>query len=110
VLAYSSLARGFFSGRVTRENFEQARATLDRACLTAYCHEVNFQRLDRAAQFARERGLTVPQVALAYALSSPMDVYPLVGAASGEEFADSARALAVKLTAEERVWLNGGDD
>ncbi len=106
VFAYSSLARGLFSGRITRENFAEMRATLDNACLKAYCHEPNFKRLDRAFTLAREKGLTVPQVALAFILRSPLNVFPLVGAVSKEEFAENITALHVPLTPEERAWLD----
>jgi aryl-alcohol dehydrogenase-like predicted oxidoreductase len=106
VLAYSSLARGFFSGRITPENLDQMRDTLDRACQTAYCHEVNLRRLERAMALAAKRGVTVPQIALAYALHSPLDVYPLVGAANGNEYAQNVEALDIALTDAERAWLN----
>jgi aryl-alcohol dehydrogenase-like predicted oxidoreductase len=106
VLAYSSLARGFLSGRVTRDTFDEVRGTLDGACLKAYCHEVNFRRLDRAIQLAAEKGVSVPQIATAFVLGSSMDVFPLVGAASGEEFADTVRAFEVRLTPWERAWLD----
>jgi len=106
VLAYSSLARGFFSGRVTPGNFEQVGETLDRACRTAYCHEVNFRRLERAMALAEELGVTVPQVALAYVVHDPLDVYPLVGAANGDEFAQNVEALDILLTEAQRAWLN----
>jgi aryl-alcohol dehydrogenase-like predicted oxidoreductase len=106
VFAYSSLARGFFSGRITPGNFKKTQKTLDRACRTAYCHEVNFQRLERAMALAEELGVTVPQIALAYILGSPLDVYPLVGAANGDEFAQNVQALDLSLTAAQRAWLN----
>jgi aryl-alcohol dehydrogenase-like predicted oxidoreductase len=111
VFAYSSLARGFFSGRITREsfardNFERTSEMLDRACRTAYCHEVNFRRLERAMALAEELGVTVPQIALAYVLHDPLDVYPLVGAANGDEFAQNVQALDVSLTEAQRAWLN----
>lgn len=106
IFAYSSLARGLFSGRITRENFFQLRATLDNACLKAYCHEPNFQRLDRAFILAAEKGITVPQVALAFILRSSLNVFPLVGAVSKKEFAENIVALSVSLTPEERAWLD----
>ncbi len=106
VLAYSSLARGFFSGRITPDNFEQTREMLDHACRTAYCHEVNFRRLERAMALAEEMGVTVPQIALAYVLHAPLDVYPQVGAANGDEFAQSVEALELSLTEAQRAWLN----
>ena len=106
VFAYSSLGRGFFSGRITRDNFPEARSLLDGACLTAYCHEVNFRRLDRVWQLAEERGCTVPQVVLAYMLTSPLNVFPLVGAASPEEYRDNLAAFGLPLTEAERAWLD----
>jgi aryl-alcohol dehydrogenase-like predicted oxidoreductase len=106
VLAYSSLGRGFFSGRITPENFGETRDSLDKACLTAYCHDVNFRRLERAMVLARERGATVPQIALAYILNSPLNVFPLIGAATGEEFAQNLAALDLPLSEAERAWLN----
>jgi aryl-alcohol dehydrogenase-like predicted oxidoreductase len=106
VLAYSSLARGFFSGRITRENFEESKEMLDKACQTAYCHEVNFQRLDRAWKLAKENDITIPQLVLTYLLSSSLQVFPIVGAANGDEFKENLKAFEIKLTPEEREWLD----
>lgn len=106
VFAYSSLGRGFFSGRITRVNFDQTRSTLDRACLTAYCHEPNFERLDRAWILAREKGVTIPQLVLAYILGSPLSVFPIVGAANGVEFRENLAAFEITLTEQERAWLD----
>lgn len=106
VFAYSSLARGLFSGRITRENFPQTRVMLDSACLKAYCHEPNFRRLERAFALAARRGATVPQIALAFILQSPLNVFPIVGAATGEEFAQNIAALEIALSTKERAWLD----
>lgn len=106
VLAYSSLARGFFSGRITPDNFSETKALLDHACLTAYCHPVNFRRLERAIQLAEKYALGVPQIALTYLLGSPIDVFPLVGAASPQEYDENLRAFDVALSERERAWLD----
>jgi aryl-alcohol dehydrogenase-like predicted oxidoreductase len=106
VLAYSSLARGLFSGRITPDNYEQTQSTLDRACRTAYCHEPNLRRLGRALRLSEEKGASVPQIVLAFMFGSPVDVYPIVGAASREELADNLRAFDVRLSQEERAWLD----
>jgi aryl-alcohol dehydrogenase-like predicted oxidoreductase len=103
VMPYSSLAAGLMSGRVDRENY---RDEIRSGCVGAYCHEVNFERLDRAQELAEAKGVSVPQIALAFIVQSEMDVYPLVGARSGDEFADSAAALEIELTPEERAWLD----
>jgi aryl-alcohol dehydrogenase-like predicted oxidoreductase len=106
VFAYSSLARGFFSGRVSREVFEKSKENIDPACLTAYCHEQNFKRLDRAFKLAAEKGVSVPQIALAYILNQKMNVFPIVGAANREELKSNLEVLDIKLSSEELSWLN----
>ncbi|MBI5835315.1 MAG: aldo/keto reductase [Armatimonadetes bacterium] len=106
IFAYSSLGRGFFSGRITRANFEATRDQIDGACLRAYCHEVNFQRLDRAEQMAAAKGLTVAQVATAYVLNQPLNLYPLIGAASRAELEANVAAAEVVLTEAECAWLD----
>jgi aryl-alcohol dehydrogenase-like predicted oxidoreductase len=105
VLAYSSLARGLFSGRITRDNFEKMKSTLDHACLKAYCHERNFKRLDRATQLAKKKNITIPQLALSYILNSPINVFPVIGATI-EEFRENLKALEIILTEKECSWLN----
>ncbi len=106
IFAYSSLGRGFFSGRISRANFEATRDQIDGACLRAYCHEVNFQRLDRAEQMAADKGLTVAQVATAYVLNQPLNLYPLIGAASRAEIEANVAAADVELTEAECAWLD----
>jgi aryl-alcohol dehydrogenase-like predicted oxidoreductase len=107
VFAYSSLARGFFSGRLTRAAFAADPEIVDGACRTAYCHEVNFQRLDRATELAAEKGVSVPQIALAYVLAQPeLDLFPIVGAANADEIAANVAALEIALTADELAWLD----
>jgi aryl-alcohol dehydrogenase-like predicted oxidoreductase len=103
VLAYSSLGRGLFSGRVTRQNYEEVA---DGACQRAYCHEVNFRRLDRARELAGEKGVNVAQIAMAWVLNQPLNVFALAGAASKEECEQLAVAAAMELTPAEREWLD----
>ena len=102
VLAYSSLGRGMLSGRVTRDNYKEL---LDGAALKAYAHEVNFARLDRARELAEKKGVSVPQIALAYLLNQPLPVFPIVGAASAGELADTAASTNIILTEQECAWL-----
>jgi aryl-alcohol dehydrogenase-like predicted oxidoreductase len=106
VFAYSSLGRGLLSGRISRENWEQSKALLDGAATHAYAHECNFRRLDRLHQLAKERGVTVPQLALAWIRNQPLEVYALVGAANREELANSIAGSELTLSAEERDWLD----
>lgn len=106
VLAYSSLGRGMLSGRVDRENYKEL---LDGAALRAYAHESNFRRVDRARELAASMDATVPQIGLAYLMSQPIDVFPIVGAASAEELAQTVRAAELTLTRAQCEWLERGD-
>jgi aryl-alcohol dehydrogenase-like predicted oxidoreductase len=105
LFTWSSLAGGFFSGRFTRDNLDAFESYLDRLCVNSYCYEDNFQRLDRATVLAEAKGLTLPQVALAYVLSQPLNIFALIGCRTGAEFADNVVALDVQLTADEIAWL-----
>jgi aryl-alcohol dehydrogenase-like predicted oxidoreductase len=79
---------------------------LEEHVIRCYVTEDNWLRLDRAEQLAREKGLTIPQIALAYVLNQPMDVFALVGAFTAEEIAANTRALEIELSRDEREWLD----
>jgi len=106
LFTWSSLAGGFFTDRFSRTNLDTFTAPLDMVCIEAYCYEPNFQRLDRARELAREYGLSVPQIATAYVLSQPDDIFALVGCGSGEEFRQNDAACDLALTAQELAWLD----
>jgi 1-deoxyxylulose-5-phosphate synthase len=110
LFTWSSLAGGFFSGRFTRDNLDSFDGYLDLLCVETYCLEENFERLDRARVLAAERGLTVPQIALAYVLDQPLEVFALVGCNTGEEFRANVAAGDVQLTPEELAWLESGGE
>jgi aryl-alcohol dehydrogenase-like predicted oxidoreductase len=107
LFSWSSLAGGFFSGRFTRENFEQFRdgEYFEQLVVRCYCSEENFQRLDRARRLAERKDVTVAQVAVAYVLSLPINCFALVAAYSPEEAAANAAAADLTLTPDEITWL-----
>lgn len=106
VLAYSSLARGLFSGRVSRELFEKSPDEIDQFCRLGYCYESNFKRLDRCAEIAKAKSVSIPQVAMAFVLDSPLNVFPVIGAANRGEIESTLGALEVKLTPAEIAYLD----
>jgi len=106
LFTWSSLANGFFSGRLTRENFSEDTDLIPPHSVKAYACEANFKRLDRAFALAAEKGLTVAQVALAWVLNQPMNVYALVASRTPEEADANVAAVEVALTEAERAWLN----
>ena len=107
VFAYSSLGRGMLSGKVNRENYKDL---LDKAAMTAYAHEVNFKKLDRACSMAEQKGVSIPQIALAYILNQSLNIFPIVGAASKKELSEAVAASKIILTKEECDWLDTGED
>lgn len=105
LFTWSSLAGGFFSGRFRRDNLDTFVDYFDKICVSAYACEDNFRRLERATALAEEKGLTLPQVALAYVLSQPLNLFAIVGCRTGAEFAANLAAGQIKLSAGEIAWL-----
>lgn len=105
LFAWSSLAGGFFSGRFRADNLDSFTDYFDTVAVKSYCYPDNFERLERAEALADEYGVTVAQIALAYVLHQPLDVYALVGCRMVEEFRQNVAALELKLTPGEVSWL-----
>ena len=62
--------------------------------------------MERAQRLAQEKNLTVPQIALAYVLNQPLNLFPLVGAANPDEIEANVEAVGLKLTEDEVAWLD----
>jgi aryl-alcohol dehydrogenase-like predicted oxidoreductase len=107
VLAWSSLASGFFSGRFRRDNLHLfGEREWDEVAVRTYANEANFQRLDRASAFADEKGLTTAQIALAFVMNQPMNLFAVVGPHSAGKFKANIEASEVQLTRAEMDWLD----
>ncbi len=106
IFSYSSLGRGFFSGRVKSNNPKDAENILDDGAKRGYMYPENFERLRRAEILAKEKGLSVPQIATAWIMSQSLNVYALVGANNKSEMQQNIEALNVKLSKKEIDWLN----
>ena len=106
IFPWSSLAGGFFSGRFRRDNLDTFTDYLDTLCASSYGSEDNFKRLDRVETIAQRHGASIPQVALAYVVSQPQPIFPLVGCRTGAEFADNVAALDLKLSQAELDWVD----
>lgn len=106
LFTWSSMAGGFFSGRFTRDNLDTFKEYFDMVVVNSYCSEDNFKRLDRARQLAEEKGVTLAQIAVAWVMSQPLNVYALLAPRTAEEVRLNIEALALKLTAAELDWLD----
>ena len=106
LLAWSSLARGFFSGKFTRDNLAEFTDKQSQISVRCYATEDNFVRLDRARELARKKGMTVPQIALAYVFQQSINCFAITGALTPEQFSENISALELGLTKKEAAWLD----
>ncbi len=113
VVSWSSLAGGLFTGRIHPADLaDPSRLTdhYDQLSLSSYGSPANFARRDRADQLAAAKGVSLPQLALAYVLNSPLNTFAITGSRTAAEFVDNTGALDVVLTAEELIWLEEGGE
>ena len=106
VFSWSSLAQGFFSGLLSRGNFTEMANEMTEGCAQVYGYEENFKRLDRAVELANERGKTVAQIALAFLVNQPLNLFTVAGCRSVDESRLNLEALDIPLTPGEVDWLD----
>ncbi len=100
LFAWSSQASGFFAGLFTPNDAS------NKDIARVYYNEGNWERLRRARELAALKGVTAHQIALAWVLSQPFPVFPLIGPRTVRELADSLPALDIALAEDEARWLN----
>src|SRR5262249_51100250 len=100
LLAWSSQASGFFSGR-----FQPDEVT-DENVARVYYRPDNWERLRRARDLAERSGVTPTQIALAWVLHQLFPMFALIGPRALSELEDCLGALNLSLTPEDVCWLN----
>jgi aryl-alcohol dehydrogenase-like predicted oxidoreductase len=110
LFTWSSLANGFMAGRVSREIFASKPKSLGQMMLDTYCHEDNFNRLDRVQGLAAEKEVSIAQLALSWVLHQDLNVFALVGPLTPAECRANAEVFEVALSAPELEWLDLGRD
>jgi aryl-alcohol dehydrogenase-like predicted oxidoreductase len=106
VFAYSCLARGFFSGKLKSYEPDKVYEILDQPALKGFNYPENIERLRRAEILASEKNTTVPMIAMAFIFCSRMKVFAVISPNSGEHMRSNIESLALKLTENERKWLD----
>lgn len=110
LIAWSSQARGFFTGRYTPEMRRTASPTqnpLTAKMIEIYCTDDNFERLRRAEKLGRKKGgYSATQIALAWLFQKPFPLLPIVGPQTKTELASCFQAVSLKITQREAEWLN----
>jgi len=92
MLAWSSLATGYFAGR------EQP----------SWVSPANAARRERARELGAQRGVSPTAIALAYVLHQDDHVLPVIGTVSPAHLDEALAAAAIGLTSAEAAWLEHG--
>lgn len=107
IIAYSSLGRGLFSGKVKGNmSLEEVEKVLDGTAMKGYGYPQNMERLRRCEDLAAKKGVTVPQIAMAWIYSQPLNTFAVVSTHSGKRMQDNIDALSITLTPEEADYLD----
>ncbi len=109
LFTWSSLAQGFFSGRYRRDNLDTFTDPFEQLCVRAYGSEENFRRLDRAEALGAQIGLSLPQIAVAYVLNYPLNIFALIGCQTPEEWQANVAAMELDLSPSDLHWLETGE-
>jgi aryl-alcohol dehydrogenase-like predicted oxidoreductase len=104
VLAYSPTGGGFLTGRYTRDSAIQSgsRFAAVPAYKTHYWKEDNFRFVEAFADYCRQRGVGMAEMAIAWVASHPAVTATLIGVHTLEHLAQALRAQEIKLTPQER--------
>jgi aryl-alcohol dehydrogenase-like predicted oxidoreductase len=106
LIPWSPLARGFFAGNRKRiGGGETLRAKHDDYADNLYFREEDFVVADRVQEVAKKRGVTGPQIALAWLLNKPHITAPIIGATRLEHLEQSIAALEIELSEDEIAAL-----
>ncbi len=100
LISWSSQAAGFFTGRFSPED----RSNKD--MVRVYYDDANFERLRRAEELGRHKGVDAIQIALAWVLRQPFPTIPIIGPHTVEELHSSLKVLDVELSPDELAYLD----
>ena len=106
VIAYSSLGRGFFSGRMKSTDADHPQDFLDGPAVKGYACPANFERLRRCEELARQKNVTVPQIAMRWIFGQKMNTFAVVSSSKPGRIRDNLKALTLEMTQEELDYLD----
>ena len=105
VIAYASLGRGFFSGRMKSVNADHAEDYLDSLAMKGYASPDNFERLRRCEILAEKHGVTVAQIAMSWIFSQPLNIFAIASMSKADRMKANREALLLQLSDEEIAYL-----
>jgi aryl-alcohol dehydrogenase-like predicted oxidoreductase len=107
VLVYGPLAHGLLSGTLTPSTTFPADDWRSKSReFQGAVFRRNLDVVDELARFARERGMTVSQLAIAWTLAHPAVQVSIVGTRNADHVAESVAAADIVLTAEDLATID----
>lgn len=106
VIAYSSLGRGLFSGKLKSSDAENADQVLDGFAMKGYAYPQNFERLRRCEELAHEKECSVSQIAMAWLFSQEVNTFAVVSTSKPQRMQENIAAMELALTKEELLYLD----
>ena len=79
---------------------------MDDAGIKGYYCPQNIERLRRCEILAKEKGVKVAQIALAWIFSQDMSLCALSSPVTAQQIYDNIEAMELNLSSEELNWLN----
>src|SRR6266542_7068194 len=101
VLPWSPLSGGFLSGKYRRDNPNPEGARRTNFQFPAIDEARGFDAVEALDEIAKKKGVTVPQVALAWLLAQPGITSIIIGANKMSQLEDNLKATDLELTAAE---------
>jgi len=99
IVAYAAQSGGYFT------KLAKGAEAVGDGLAARYGNPANQRRFAAAKVLAEKHGVSINEVALAYLTSQPHQTIPIFGGSSPEQVAESVKAAALKLSAEELAEL-----
>jgi aryl-alcohol dehydrogenase-like predicted oxidoreductase len=113
LMSWSSMARGFFTGRYTPEmceNLGKIENSFMKRMIEIYGTGDNFNRLRRAEELGNKKGgFTAPEISLAWVLNRPYPVAAMVGPHTAKNLKSCVKASLLELSESETAYLRTGE-
>ena len=108
VVTYSPLAGGFLAGKYSKgaEPPEGTRAAFSPGYWKRYNVDENFAKLEVLSNIARDSGLPLATLAVAWVLSKPAVTAPIIGASHPGQVGENCRALEAKVPSQVMAKLD----
>lgn len=103
IVAYGAQSGGYFTKLAAG-----GEASVREDIRARYANPANEGRLKVVQSLAAKHGVSINEIVLSYLLSQPNQTIPIFGGSSPEQVAESCKAAALKLTADELTLLRAG--